>query len=151
MTPANCIHDAEVNALALGSSLYVGGNFTAIGGTERWSLAAVDPQTGAVRTGFDAGLSTFNGGRRGGFQDGDEFEFQQPVHALAVSGSRLYAGGEFDHVFGGAQQNAPRHDGIVALNTQSGALDTTFDAKPAMSRRSRSRTASSSSAGRSRG
>ena len=119
----------EVHALALaGSSLYVGGNFTAIGGVQRWSLAAVDATTGALRTGFDGRLSSLGSGQSS-VQGGDEFEFQKPVRGLAVNGSRLYVVGEFDRVAGTAQENEPRHDGIAALDTGTGALVPAFDAR----------------------
>jgi trimeric autotransporter adhesin len=74
-----------VFSLALsGSTVYVGGSFTTIGGQSRTNLAAVDANTGNA-TGWNPSL------------DGD-------VTAVAVSGSTVYAGGYFSHI-GGQSRN----------------------------------------------
>ena len=116
----------EVHALAVGPSLFVGGNFTSIGGAARWGLAGLDPTTGAVRTTFTTRPSRFGTGQRTPTQDGDEFEYQVAVRALAVNGGRLYLGGDFDKINGTAQESEPRRDGIAALDASTGALVTAF-------------------------
>src|SRR4029450_10293459 len=61
-----------------GSTLYVAGGFTTIGGQSRGRIAAVDASTGVV--------SAWNPNA-----DGD-------VWGLAMSGSTIYVGGYFSHV-----------------------------------------------------
>jgi hypothetical protein len=52
------INWGDVRAIAAyGSRVYAGGTFTAISGVNRTALARMDANTGAVDTGFDAGLS----------------------------------------------------------------------------------------------
>jgi trimeric autotransporter adhesin len=73
---------AAVNALALsGSTLYVGGKFTSIGGLTQNHLAGVSTSTGAGISGWDPGLSSGN-----------------EVYAVAVSGSTVYVGGSFSTI-----------------------------------------------------
>jgi hypothetical protein len=77
--------NGEVDSLAVSAGkVYLGGNFTAVGGRSRVRLAAVDASTGAVSSGFihSAGST---------------------VRSLSVSsdGSQLYTGGGF------AQSMAP--------------------------------------------
>ncbi len=60
-----------------GTSLYVGGTFTAVNGVARRGLAKLNPTTGAVDSGFNAGFSS---GR---------------VTEAAVVGGRLIVGGTF--------------------------------------------------------
>ena len=82
--------NSVVNALALsgdGRTLYVGGSFVSIGGQLRNNLAAVEAATGRVTVFNPAGLGT----------DG-------PVHALEVSGTQVYVGGEF-RTLGGQTRN----------------------------------------------
>jgi beta-propeller uncharacterized protein DUF5122 len=79
-------------ALALdGSTLFVGGDFSVIGGQVRHLFAALDAQTGAPRP-FDPQVS---GGR---------------VDAIAVSGSRVYLGGGFYQVSGQYRYNVAALD-----------------------------------------
>ena len=71
--------NGPVRALVLspdGRRLYVGGDFSSIGGRLVRKLAVLDLATGAVDPAFQAGLA----GR---------------VRALALSGNRLFAGGDF--------------------------------------------------------
>lgn len=100
--------------LAVGSTVYVGGNFSAVGGKKRTSLAALDGTTGAALT-WDAALTSQYG--------------TVNVYDLAVDGSALYVGGEFSTA-GGAQRAS-----IAALDTASGAAlpwtaSLTLDAYP---------------------
>ncbi len=92
----------SVLALALspdGSLLYAGGTFAAIGGQDRWGIAA-------LRTsGLEAGTATaWDPHARQGKPQGR-------VLALAVSGTTVYAGGLFSFV-GGAARNS-----LAALDT----------------------------------
>lgn len=72
----------EVHAIGIGpdGTVYVGGNFTTIGGVNRNHLAAVDPVTGAVRS-----WNPDVGGE---------------VHSLLIIKNRLYVGGNFASVGG---------------------------------------------------
>ena len=82
-----------------GSRIYAGGAFTKVGGVSRNSVAAINAtSTGAVDTGFNAG------------------RFDGAVRAIAVSGNRLYMGGDFTTVQG---QSRTR----LALVGDTGALD----------------------------
>jgi hypothetical protein len=85
----------DVDAFALsGSTVYVGGQFTSIGGQPRNNLAALDAQTGSA--------TAWNPNANDG------------VNALAVSGSTVYAGGQFDSI-GGRARNL-----IAALGVRTG-------------------------------
>lgn len=64
-----------------GSRLYVGGDFTSVGGTAKSRVAALDPTTGALIGGFAART------------DGS-------VRALAATSSTVYIGGSFSSVNG---------------------------------------------------
>ena len=91
----------SIQSLALspdGGTLYVGGDFTRIGGSPRRNLAAIDMQKGRV-TGWDPGA------------DG-------PVGALAVStdGEVVYAGGGFAHVDGQPRRN------LAAIDATAGRV-----------------------------
>jgi hypothetical protein len=87
--------DPYVFALALeGKTLYVGGNFTGIGGLARSYIAAVDATTAAV-TAWDPSA------------DG-------AVYSLATTASTIYAGGQFAHIGGQAR------DRVAALSPTSG-------------------------------
>ena len=100
--------DGPVRALAVaqdGSRLYLGGDFGAVAGAPRPSVALIDPATGAVDPTFVPAIP--NG----------------PVRALALSpdGRRLYIGGAFDSV---ATPNGPvpRPAHLAALDAATGAL-----------------------------
>jgi hypothetical protein len=74
--------NGPVRALVLspdGRRLYVGGDFSSIGGRVVRKLAVLDVATGVVDPAFETGVA----GR---------------VRALALSGNRLYAGGDFQEV-----------------------------------------------------
>jgi hypothetical protein len=97
----NAAHDATVRALAVsGSNVYVGGNFTSIGGQDRHCIAALDA---------DGGTATAWNPNADGY-----------VRALAVSGSTVYAGGDFTSI-GGQSRSC-----IAALDVTS-SLATTWD------------------------
>jgi hypothetical protein len=93
-----------VSALAVsGTRLYAGGYFTNYNGTTRRRIAALDTTTAALDVTFDAG----NG-------------FNSNVNSLAISGTRVYAGGHF------TTYAAATRPGIAALDSTTAALDTTF-------------------------
>jgi hypothetical protein len=90
-----------VNDLVLhGSTVYVGGRFTQVGGQTRNYIAAIDAATGAV--------TSWNPNA-----DGE-------VHTLRVIGSTVYAAGEFTSIGGQARSR------IAALDANTG-LATTWD------------------------
>jgi len=96
--------DAQVQTMVLsGSTLYVAGPFTSIGGQARNRIAALNVTDGSV--------TAFNPNADG------------PVSALALSadGSILYAGGRFTTIGG-----LPRLS-IAALSTATGAATPTFN------------------------
>ena len=96
--------DSSVIALAVsGSSLYLGGQFTTYRGVAAQRLAKIDLTSGNLDTTFTQ--STGFGGR---------------VHALDVSGSSLYVGGDFT-TYRGAAANK-----LAKVDLASGNLDTTF-------------------------
>jgi hypothetical protein len=101
-------NNASVYALAVaGSTVYVGGKFTSIGGVDRNGIAALDA-TGAVTAwNPDAISGDYNGS----------------ISALAVSGSTVYVGGSFDSI-GGQARNC-----LAALDASSG-LATAWDPEP---------------------
>jgi hypothetical protein len=75
----------SVDAIAVsGSTLYVGGRFTSLGGQSRRYIGAVDSTNGAA-TSWNANADA-------------------PVDSLALSGNALYAGGDFTQI-GGASRN----------------------------------------------
>ncbi|GEM_PF-2041348 len=96
---------AAVNAVAVrGPAVYVGGDFTAIGGTERNFLAALDAANGNLLE-WDPKISASS----------STTDF---IQALAVSGTTVYAGGKF---------STPRNS-IVAIDAVSGIPLNTWDA-----------------------
>lgn len=80
-------------------AVYVGGSFATVNETRSRSLAMLDLATGELVSDFD--VPEFNG----------------RVRDLEVSGGRLFVAGHFTHVGGG------RHDGLVTLDPQTGAVD----------------------------
>jgi hypothetical protein len=96
--------DLYLNALATsGSTVYVGGNFTAIGGQSRRDLAALDAVTGQA-TAWNPSPDNV-------------------VFALAVAGPNVYVGGEFTTI-GGRSRN-----GLAAIDASGRA--TSWDPNPA--------------------
>ena len=88
-----------INALALSSdTLYAGGLFTTVAGQPRKNLAALDPATGALITGFNAVLA---GGSLG-------------VTSLVLAGTNLYVGGDFTTI------NAAAIPRLAALSPDTG-------------------------------
>ncbi len=108
--PAANGFNSYVNALAVaGSSLYVGGDFTAYRGVANSAnkIAKLDLTSGAIDTTFSPPAA--NG-------------FDSYVNALAVVGSSLYVGGGFTD-YRGVANSANK---IAKLDLTSGAIDTTF-------------------------
>jgi hypothetical protein len=91
---AQATASASVNALLLdGNTLYAGGDFVRIGGTNRARIAALDATTGNA-TDWNPGVSN-------------------AVNALALSGNTLYLGGAFTNVGGQARSR------LAAVETSS--------------------------------
>ena len=86
------------------TAIYVGGEFSSYRGTLVSGLVKLDPQTCALDTTFSAG---------GGFSPNG-------VSSLALSGSSLYAAGQFDSYRGAPTSN------LVKLDATTGALDPAF-------------------------
>ena len=137
--------------LVVGSSVYVGGNFTSVGGAERNELAEVDARTGAATSwnprpnsevwalayddesiyagGYFTSLGNWQ--RRsclaaldattGELTSWDAHLAGYQVHALAVRGSTLYVGGDFSEVSGLGRSYL---GGLRSGNRESGAMDT---------------------------
>jgi hypothetical protein len=102
---------ATVRALELeGDKVFIGGNFTAVGGQPRQNLAAVDA-TDATVDPFAPNV-TMSGSTTPPY-----------VYALLASGSRLYAGGQFNNVDG--KQRAK----LAAFDLATGALDLAWKPK----------------------
>jgi hypothetical protein len=80
-----------------GHKIFIGGEFSSVGGQPRSGLAAVDPVTGAV----DSWAPSLSGGT---------------VRTLLAHGDTLYVGGLFDHVDGQLR------DGAAAFDIGSGSL-----------------------------
>ncbi len=87
--PATSVGDIVVG----GSTVYIGGFFTSVGGQSRTNIAALDANLNTNNA------TAWNPGAGG------------PVDALAISGTTLYAGGTFTSI-GGQPRNR-----IAALNT----------------------------------
>ncbi|MGF1664762.1 MAG: fibronectin type III domain-containing protein [Acidimicrobiia bacterium] len=105
--PFRADSNGRVTAIeASGSTVFVGGSFSTIGGVAREGVAAVGSSSGAVLAGFDAGLD-------GGVLD------------LEIMGSRLYVAGSFTSVYGD-----PDLRYLAALDPASGGIIGSFDADP---------------------
>lgn len=99
-----------VNAFAVsGTSLYVGGDFLFYRGATVLGIAKLDLTTGAYDTTFSPVSNGFSG-------------TGNTVYALAVSGTSIYAGGQFTDYR--AVANAAIN--LAKLNLTTGVLDTTF-------------------------
>ena len=102
LLPWNPNASGTVQAIAAsGSTVFLGGSFTKVGGKGHQRLAAVDATTGAPITTFKPTINA-------------------EVMTLALSGSDVYAGGMFTTV------NGATHDYLAALNTSTGVLDPAF-------------------------
>jgi trimeric autotransporter adhesin len=95
-----------------GSTVYVGGSFTSIGGQPRMDIAAVDATSGTA-TEWNPDPSDFD-------PAGCAFT-ETPVDVIATAGSTIYAGGDF----AGAGPALARIDGVAKV-TPEGNLDTSF-------------------------
>jgi hypothetical protein len=103
---------ATVRALELsedGNTLYVGGNFTSVGGQPRQHLAAVDAADGTVDP-FAPTVAAADG--------------KTPtVYGLLANDSRLYAGGQFSEVDGKGRAK------LAAFSLATGVLDPAWKPK----------------------
>lgn len=98
----------SVYALAgLGSSIYLGGQFTTYGNAAAVNVAKVDAATGKLDAAFSqsGGVGT---------------AAPSPVGSLAASGSALYVGGTF------LTQGSDILPGLIKVDSTSGALDPVF-------------------------
>jgi len=109
---------STVDALLLGSGsmLYVGGQFTSVGGTPRTALAAVDRTTGALVTTFTPPMISWSGSNK------------PDVRTLALGNDAngapaLYVGGHFDSAGGAA------HMSVIRVDPVTGGLDPSFAPK----------------------
>jgi hypothetical protein len=94
--------NGTVEAIAAsGSTVYLGGSFTQVGGTGHQRVAAVDATTGAANASFKPTVNA-------------------EVLGLAVHGSDVYLGGNFTTVNGASRAY------LVALNGSTGSTDGTF-------------------------
>ncbi len=90
-----------------GSRLFVGGDFTSVGGTSTGALVALDPATGAI----DASWS----GRVGGYQLVRDFD---------IDAGQLYVGGGFTSISSAAGGN--RADRIARFDLATGVQDASW-------------------------
>jgi PKD repeat protein len=89
-----------VTASPDGSRIYIGGQFTNVNGTNRYRIAALDPTTGAVVTGFNAITNA-------------------TVKDLVATNDTVYAGGIFTGAGGGG--STPRAK-LAAFSAANGSL-----------------------------
>src|SRR5262245_56870480 len=94
-----------------GSDVYVGGDFSTIGGQPRLDLAKLNPATGLV----DGGRQSF---------DPDPLDGINPsrVRALAVSGDAVYVGGDLTTIRGQSRNK------LAKISGTTGDVDVQFDA-----------------------
>jgi len=96
--------DAPVRAIAVGTgAVFLGGTFLHVGTAAHTRLAAVDPTTGAVQTGWSASTNS-------------------AVYALVEKGPHLYVGGQFTKVDGAS------HHRVAALSAVDGTPKPSFAA-----------------------
>lgn len=91
----------SVAAAPDGSRIYVGGEFTSVGGTPRSRIAALDPVTGALITSFNVGADN-------------------QVKSIVATASTVYLGGLFTRI------NNTSRARIAAVRATDGGLITTF-------------------------
>jgi hypothetical protein len=112
------IDGGYVRALALGPDgvLYLGGDFTLVGGVARRRLAAVNATTGALVTTWKACVDKS--------PDSDDAD-NNKVFALGLSGSTLYVGGDFDGAgtmdSGGLCATTATRNNAAAFSTAAGS------------------------------
>jgi large repetitive protein len=94
---------SAVEATPDGTKLFVAGSFNTVGGVARQKVASLNLTTGAPISTFAFTQSTNN-----------------QATALATTNSTLYVGGKFSRI------NGVLKTGLAAVNTASGAVDTTF-------------------------
>ncbi len=94
---------SAVEATPDGSKLFVAGNFNTVNGVAEQKVASLNLTTGAPLSTFDFSKSTNN-----------------QATALATTNSTLYVGGKFSRI------NGVTKTGLAAVNTASGAVDTSF-------------------------
>jgi hypothetical protein len=105
LLPWNPDANGIVRTLAVsadGSKLYVGGDFTKIGGVYAPKIAMLDRQSGQV-------IKTFKSNVKG------------RVFSIALSGGRLFVGGDFDQVTGPGGVAVARNK-VAALDASTGTL-----------------------------
>jgi PKD repeat protein len=95
---------AAVEASPDGTKLFVGGGFNTVNGVSEQNVASLNLTTGAPLSTFAFAQSTNN-----------------QVTALATTNSTLYVGGRFTRI------NGVVMSGLAAVNTASGAVDTSFN------------------------
>ena len=106
ITGFNVSLNGQVRALALspdGNSLYIGGQFTTVGGQTRQRIAKVNATTGALDTAFQANASA-------------------TVTALDATSSSVYLGGDFNTV------KSTSRTRLAKVSASSGNVDTSFNA-----------------------
>ncbi len=103
---------------ASGSLVYAGGTFSRLGATARTYLGAIDLTPGA---GFGAALPLAP--KIENLGDGAKAGLPPVVQAIAIApdGSRMWIGGNFDHVNGVVRKN------LAALLLPNGEVDPNFD------------------------
>lgn len=84
-----------------GSRIYVGGDFTTVGGTARSRIAALDPTTGALISSFNARTDA-------------------QVKAIVATSTTVYVGGLFSSV------NGVSRGRLASLRASDGGLNTSF-------------------------
>jgi outer membrane protein assembly factor BamB len=102
LLPWNPNASGTVQAIAVsGSTVFLGGSFTKVGGKGHQRLASVDATTGAANAAFKPTIDA-------------------EVLTLSLAGSDVYAGGMFTTI------NGATHDYLAALNTSTGVVDPAF-------------------------
>jgi predicted small secreted protein len=100
--PWNPNANSTVYTLAIsGSTVYAGGEFTSIGGQSRNYIAVLDAASGSVLPWNPNAWHPV---------------FAPKVHTLAISGSAVYAGGQFTSIGGQSRNN------LAALDAASGSI-----------------------------
>jgi V8-like Glu-specific endopeptidase len=104
----------SVNSIvATESSVYVGGAFKRIGGQNRTNLAKLNVMDGGADPNWDSSIRLLPG----------QIGYQAQVHAVALSQSHLYVGGNFSSI-GEVPSSA-----LARLRTANGARDASFPAQ----------------------